>query len=297
MGTSPSARASGAGPAIRSPAPRPRHRDGGGLSSGPSSASTTRRGTILLAYFTVEGSGRGTDDRGSGDRGLPRRGRRVALRASRGAAAPIAHPDQPNGTGAGTPDRGPVVRTVQPAGTPDSARRADARRTAPGLPAPPRGAGRCPALGRCSASGGAADRLLQLAARNHRRHVDGRVHCRASRRHSGPLCLPGHAAPPVVRPAPPRRLRGLVSRRTTHAGPAPGRFGPTIAHEPRSVLVRRDHPLARRDRVDIEELAEHELLHPPTITEQFTDAWTPRSPRPGAPCAGSTVRPAATWRR
>jgi len=60
-------------------------------------------------------------------------------------------------------------------------------------------------------------------------------------------------------------------------------FGPTIAHEPRSVLVRRDHPLAGRDRVDIEELAEHELLHPPTITEQFTDAWTPPVTPAGRP--------------
>jgi hypothetical protein len=60
-------------------------------------------------------------------------------------------------------------------------------------------------------------------------------------------------------------------------------FGPTIAYEPRSVLVRRDHPLACRDRVDIEELAEHELLHPPAITEQFTDAWTPPVTPAGRP--------------
>ena len=73
-------------------------------------------------------------------------------------------------------------------------------------------------------------------------------------------------------PAPPRTL-----------GLSRAEFGPTIAYEPRSVLVRRDHPLARRDRVYIEELAEHELLHPPAITEQFTDAWTPPVTPAGRP--------------
>ncbi|MHC8505717.1 LysR family transcriptional regulator [Pseudonocardia bannensis] len=60
-------------------------------------------------------------------------------------------------------------------------------------------------------------------------------------------------------------------------------FGPTIAHDPRSLLVGRDHPLAHRDRVDIEELADHDLLHPPTITEQFADAWTPPATPAGRP--------------
>ncbi|MHA6795643.1 LysR family transcriptional regulator [Pseudonocardia bannensis] len=61
------------------------------------------------------------------------------------------------------------------------------------------------------------------------------------------------------------------------------RFGPPIAYEPRSVLVGRDHPLADRDHVDIEELADHDLLHPPALTQQFADAWTPPATPAGRP--------------
>lgn len=51
--------------------------------------------------------------------------------------------------------------------------------------------------------------------------------------------------------------------------------GPVILREPRSVLVGADHALAGHRMVDIEELADHDMLYPPPVTERFADAWTP----------------------
>ncbi|MHA6792373.1 GDSL-type esterase/lipase family protein [Pseudonocardia bannensis] len=51
--------------------------------------------------------------------------------------------------------------------------------------------------------------------------------------------------------------------------------GPVIMREPRSVMVGVDHPLAGHDVVDIEELADHDVLYPPPVTQRFADAWTP----------------------
>jgi DNA-binding transcriptional LysR family regulator len=51
--------------------------------------------------------------------------------------------------------------------------------------------------------------------------------------------------------------------------------GPAILREPRSVMVGTGHLLARHEVVDIEELADHDVLYPPPVTRQFADAWTP----------------------
>lgn len=63
-------------------------------------------------------------------------------------------------------------------------------------------------------------------------------------------------------------------------------IGPVILREPRSVLVGSGHALAGREVVDIEELADHDLLYPPPVTQRFTDAWTP----PVTPCGRPTHR-------
>jgi DNA-binding transcriptional LysR family regulator len=51
--------------------------------------------------------------------------------------------------------------------------------------------------------------------------------------------------------------------------------GPVILREPRSVMVGTGHALARHEVVDIEELADHDLLYPHPVTRRFADAWTP----------------------
>jgi DNA-binding transcriptional LysR family regulator len=51
--------------------------------------------------------------------------------------------------------------------------------------------------------------------------------------------------------------------------------GPVILREPRSVMVGAGHALARHEVVDIEELADHDLLYPHPVTRRFADAWTP----------------------
>jgi DNA-binding transcriptional LysR family regulator len=59
--------------------------------------------------------------------------------------------------------------------------------------------------------------------------------------------------------------------------------GPVILHEPRSVMVRNAHPLAGHEVVDIEELAEYDVLYPPPVTQRFADAWTPPVTPSGRP--------------
>jgi DNA-binding transcriptional LysR family regulator len=59
--------------------------------------------------------------------------------------------------------------------------------------------------------------------------------------------------------------------------------GPVILREPRSVLVGTEHALAGRTVVDIEELADHDLLYPPPVTQRFADAWTPPATPAGRP--------------
>ncbi|MDT7710041.1 MAG: hypothetical protein QOG20_5648 [Pseudonocardiales bacterium] len=60
-------------------------------------------------------------------------------------------------------------------------------------------------------------------------------------------------------------------------------IGTVILREPRSVLVRADHALAGHDMVDVEELADHDLLYPPPVTQRFADAWTPPVTPSGRP--------------
>ncbi|WP_256438482.1 LysR family transcriptional regulator [Pseudonocardia sp. H11422] len=51
--------------------------------------------------------------------------------------------------------------------------------------------------------------------------------------------------------------------------------GSVILREPRSVMVGAGHALAGHPVVNIEELADHDLLYPPPVTQRFADAWTP----------------------
>lgn len=71
---------------------------------------------------------------------------------------------------------------------------------------------------------------------------------------------------------------------------APGcTVGPAIGGMPRTVLVSRRHPLAGRDSVDIEELADHPLLHMGSTEPAsgrmagYVDAWTPPRTPEGRP--------------
>jgi DNA-binding transcriptional LysR family regulator len=59
--------------------------------------------------------------------------------------------------------------------------------------------------------------------------------------------------------------------------------GPVILREPRSVLVATEHALAGHNVVDIEELADHDLLYPPPVTPRFADVWTPPATPSGRP--------------
>ncbi|MBF6333740.1 LysR family transcriptional regulator [Nocardia transvalensis] len=71
-------------------------------------------------------------------------------------------------------------------------------------------------------------------------------------------------------------------------------FGPTLSTSPRALAVNVDHPLAHRDSVDAEELAEYEILMPPpTFPDWFVDAWTPPTTPSGRPIRRRTV--VADW--
>ena len=59
--------------------------------------------------------------------------------------------------------------------------------------------------------------------------------------------------------------------------------GPVILREPRAVMVGADHPLAGSVVIDIEDLADHDMLYPPRITQRFADAWTPPVTPSGRP--------------
>jgi DNA-binding transcriptional LysR family regulator len=71
---------------------------------------------------------------------------------------------------------------------------------------------------------------------------------------------------------------------------APGcTVGPALRSVPRAVLVGRQHPLAGRASVDIEELADHPLLYAgstepaPDRMSRYIDAWTPPNTPDGRP--------------
>ncbi|MBF6333739.1 LysR family transcriptional regulator [Nocardia transvalensis] len=61
-------------------------------------------------------------------------------------------------------------------------------------------------------------------------------------------------------------------------------FGPTLMTSPRALALRSDHPLAHRDSVDAEELADYEIISPPpTFSDWFVDAWAPPTTPKGRP--------------
>jgi DNA-binding transcriptional LysR family regulator len=59
--------------------------------------------------------------------------------------------------------------------------------------------------------------------------------------------------------------------------------GPVIRHEPRALLMGEHHPLAHRPTVDVEELADYDVLHPLKVKTDFADAWTPSATPAGRP--------------
>ena len=66
--------------------------------------------------------------------------------------------------------------------------------------------------------------------------------------------------------------------------------GPTLAREPRTLAVAQDHPLAERDSVDVEELADHQVVRldndwPKELREAVAPSQTPR----GRPIHGPRV--------
>ncbi|MFI5780369.1 LysR family transcriptional regulator [Nocardia sp. NPDC051570] len=67
-------------------------------------------------------------------------------------------------------------------------------------------------------------------------------------------------------------------------------FGPTLLTSPRALVVSAEHPLAQRDSVDAEELADHEIIMPPpTFPRWFVDAWSPPTTPSGCPIRRRSV--------
>jgi DNA-binding transcriptional LysR family regulator len=60
-------------------------------------------------------------------------------------------------------------------------------------------------------------------------------------------------------------------------------LGPVIATSPRELLMLEDHPLAGRATVDIEELADNEVVYPAVSNPAFADAWCPPTTPAGRP--------------
>lgn len=69
--------------------------------------------------------------------------------------------------------------------------------------------------------------------------------------------------------------------------PARVQTGPAVLHEPRAVLVSVEHPLATRQTVDVEELADYDVINPiPDPGElgvAYAEAWVPPSTPAGRP--------------
>jgi DNA-binding transcriptional LysR family regulator len=65
--------------------------------------------------------------------------------------------------------------------------------------------------------------------------------------------------------------------------------GPTLTRQPRVLAVAHDHPLARRDTVDVEELADHQVARVDNWPKELREAVAPsRTPR-GRPIHGTRV--------
>jgi DNA-binding transcriptional LysR family regulator len=71
-------------------------------------------------------------------------------------------------------------------------------------------------------------------------------------------------------------------------------LGPALTVEPRTVTMAHDHPLADRERVDVEELADYELVRmSDTFPSYFQDLWTPPVTPAGRPILRPSASPAA----
>jgi DNA-binding transcriptional LysR family regulator len=66
--------------------------------------------------------------------------------------------------------------------------------------------------------------------------------------------------------------------------------GPILASEPRVLAVARDHPLAERDTVDVEELAEHTVLRFEKWPQELHEAVVPSRTPAGRPILGQRIR-------
>jgi DNA-binding transcriptional LysR family regulator len=60
-------------------------------------------------------------------------------------------------------------------------------------------------------------------------------------------------------------------------------MGPVIWREPRAVAVAEHHPLAKQKVIDLEELADHEVLHFLGLPPHYSEGWTPRVTPAGRP--------------
>lgn len=69
---------------------------------------------------------------------------------------------------------------------------------------------------------------------------------------------------------------------TPGALPAQLQAGAAVRSEPLGVMMPRRHPLAGRRQIDVEDLADHEVLHPSGHAEQ-ADAWVPPRTPAGRP--------------
>ncbi len=63
--------------------------------------------------------------------------------------------------------------------------------------------------------------------------------------------------------------------------------GPTLTRQPRVLAVARDHPLAERDSVDVEELADHRVLRFETGPKELDETVTPSRTPSGRPIPGT----------
>jgi DNA-binding transcriptional LysR family regulator len=63
--------------------------------------------------------------------------------------------------------------------------------------------------------------------------------------------------------------------------------GPTLTRQPRVLAVARGHPLARRDAVDVEELADHRVLRFENLPQELSEAVAPSRTPGGRPIPGT----------
>jgi DNA-binding transcriptional LysR family regulator len=67
--------------------------------------------------------------------------------------------------------------------------------------------------------------------------------------------------------------------------------GPTLSRQPRVLAVAQDHPLAERDAVDVEELADHRVVLFDRGPKELREAVTPSRTPKGRPIRGARVGP------